>query len=173
LKSADGAAQHNNQFKLETNTYDVAGGTLDAVYAQIRARGPGGYWAMARWNARYTYQSTRQGALCRISQLQIFVTGHILMPQWQGKERASRADQMAWDRMYEKLLRHEQGHVQYGREFAILLREQLAGMGAVPCDSLQARAQRIFDPLLASLRSRDRDYDRRTEHGIRQDNPHG
>ena len=159
------------RFKLETTSYNVTGSTLEAAYAQIRASGPGGYWAMARWDARYTYQSTRQGALCRISELQIAITGHILMPLWQGKERATRAEQAAWDRMYEKLLRHEQGHVQYGRDFAVLLREQLAGIGAVPCDELQARTTRIFDPLLASLRARDQAYDRRTEHGIRQDNP--
>lgn len=171
MKTASGRANHDIQFKVEQGRYDVAGATLDAAYAQIRARGPGGYWAMARWSARYTYQSHRQGANCQISQLRIFITGHILMPQWQGRDRAPRADQAAWDRMYEKLLRHEQGHVQYGREFAILLRERLAGMGSVPCQELQARAQRIFDPLLASLRARDQDYDRRTEHGIRQDNP--
>ncbi|MBP7453143.1 MAG: DUF922 domain-containing protein [Ottowia sp.] len=41
----------------------------------------------------------------------------------------------------------------------------------MPCDELQARTKRIFDPLLASLRARDQAYDRRTEHGIRQDNP--
>ncbi|MFT4195259.1 DUF922 domain-containing protein [Ottowia sp.] len=159
------------QFKTETDAYSVPGADLAAAYAFIRARGPGGYWAMARWNPSYTYQYARNGDTCRITAAEIKLVGHILMPEWRGKSGASATDQAKWNLMHAKLLRHEQGHIQYGREFSILLRERLAGMGFVPCTELAGRARSIYDKLLTNLRERDRDYDRRTEHGVRQDNP--
>lgn len=110
-------------------SYAVQGANLAAVMASIRANGPSSYAANARWNTSYAYQSTRSGGDCKISELEIKVDGRILMPEWRNKSNASASDQAGWDRMYATLLRHEEGHIQHGREFAVLLREYLSGIG--------------------------------------------
>lgn len=65
---------------------------------------------------------------------------------------------------------HEDGHIQHGKEFAILLKERLLGLGVVPCAELDARADQTHNTLYSNLQARDAEYDRRTSHGLRQHN---
>ncbi|MBI5912038.1 MAG: DUF922 domain-containing protein [Betaproteobacteria bacterium] len=66
------------------------------------------------------------------------------------------------------LKRHEDGHIQHGRELALLVKERLMGLGVVPCDQMQALAEGEFQRLYGNLKARDQEYDARTNHGATQ-----
>lgn len=158
-------------FQVGTQHYTVNGANLLAAYASMRANGPGGFAGYARWNVAYQYESKANAQGCMISSLNVKVKSSILMPNWIEEKNATPADQAAWRTLYGNLKRHEDGHIQHGREFGLLLKERLLGMGTVPCAELQIRAQTEYQRLAENLRRRDEEYDRRTEHGLRQDNP--
>lgn len=165
------AAQSRIKLDVVTDHYAVNGADFRAALASVRQRGPQGFAGLARWSVRYKYQTQSAAGFCRITDATIHVTGKILMPRWEDKARAPATEQARWSRMYTDLKRHEDGHIQYGREFAVLFQERLLGIGQVPCSTLDAQAQRVFDQLMKNLKFRDAEYDRRTEHGLRQANP--
>ena len=166
LKSP-GGARGSIDFHVTTRHYPVTGSDIASAYQSLRVRGPGGFSGWARWKVDYQTTSEAAASGCLITAVTIRVDGEILMPQWTEEKDASLRDQAAWRAMYNQLKRHEDGHVQHGREFALLLRERLMGIGAVPCEQLQPLAQREYQFLYENLKNRDQEYDRRTEHGLR------
>ena len=166
LQSA-GGAQGEIDFQVITRHYPVTGENVASAYRSLRARGPGGFAGWARWKVDYQYSSKAAPMGCVITTVTIRIESEIMMPEWQEEKNASMSDQASWRAMYSQLNRHEDGHVQHGREFAILLKERLLGIGAVPCGQLQTRTQQEYQLLYDNLKNRDAEYDRRTDHGLR------
>lgn len=170
-KAAPGGTQGNLQFNVATRHYTVNGADGRAVYMAMKTQNPGGFAGWARWRVSYRYEPKEHAGQCTLAQVQVKVDGEILMPQWPQLNEARQRDQEWWRQMYAELLRHEEGHVQHGREFAMFLKERLMGMGAMPCSEVESRARQEYTRLYDNLQHRDQDYDRRTHHGLRQDNP--
>lgn len=148
--------------------YDVTGHDYPTLIRSLRANGPRGFHGLARWKIDYHYTTTQQRQLCSISSVRLRVSGEILMPRWVDSASAPADLQRRWSEYYSALQQHEEGHVQHGRELAILVRERLMGLGAVPCDTLQKLAQSEYDRLYGNLKTRDQEYDARTNHGATQ-----
>lgn len=159
-------------FQIMTRHYPVNGDTLAVAYRDMRASSPDGFTGWARWKITYDLEKTPPANNhCSVSAVRIRVIGDILMPQWNQEHQAPLKDQQWWRSMYTGLKRHEDGHVQHGREFGMLLKERLLGLGHLPCETVESRAQQEFQLLYGNLNQRDNEYDRRTDHGRRQDNP--
>lgn len=159
------------QVDVVTQHYKVSGRSFQEVYRSLKANNPGGFLGWARWKVDYHVDRNSHGSDCSVGAVSIRMTGRILMPEWTDEKSTVDIQQYRWRQMYSGLKRHEDGHIQNGREFAILLKQRLLGMGTVPCAELDERARREYELLSANLRDRDREYDRRTQHGLRQDNP--
>jgi predicted secreted Zn-dependent protease len=164
------AADASVDFEILTRHYQVTAPNYRAAIKALHANS-NEFTAWARWKVDYKFDTKPVDAGCTLSALRLKVIGDILMPSWSDEGGASPADQAAWRNMYAILKRHEDGHTQNGREFALLLKERLMGMGVLPCAALQSRVEQEYRRLYANLRDRDNEYDRRTDHGRRQDNP--
>ena len=172
LKTAAGGSQGSLDFEIMTRHYPVNGANLMAAYRAMRASSPDGFAGWARWRVKYDLAKTEpSNDQCKVSGVKIRVDGDILMPEWKQEREAPQGDQLRWRTMYNGLKRHEDGHVQHGREFGMLLKERLLGLGNMPCGQLDAKAKLEYQLLYGNLNNRDREYDRRTNHGLRQDNP--
>jgi predicted secreted Zn-dependent protease len=171
LKTATDAPNSDVQVEVVTTHYPVTGSNVQTVAASIKASNPGGFWGWAHWKVDYVLGRSQRGSDCSVSNVSIHMAGQIMMPQWKEEKANSDSQQYWWQQLYASLMRHEQGHIQNGRDFELLLKQRLLGLGTVPCAELDARARREFDLLYANLGNRDREYDRRTQHGLRQDNP--
>ncbi len=171
LKSLPRGPQSSLDFQLLTRHYQVSAPNLASAVRTIRARTPGGFWGWARWNVGYKYDSVESPAGCTLSSVTVRMVGDIEMPEWVDEPSASQRDREYWRSMYASLRKHEDGHIQNGREFALLLKERLLGIGTVPCAEVPVRAAREYKILYGNLQRRDEEYDRRTDHGLRQDNP--
>lgn len=148
--------------------YDVSGQDYPTLIRSLRANGPRGFHGLARWRIDYQYTTTQQQQRCSISSVRLRVSGEILMPRWVDAASAPADIQRHWSDYYAALQQHEDGHIQHGRELAILVRQRLMGLGAVPCETLPALAQREYDRLYGNLKTRDQEYDARTNHGATQ-----
>lgn len=148
--------------------YRVEGRTYDALARSLNANGPNGFHGLASWRISFELTTTPQADQCRVASVVTRVSGKILMPQWVDEASAPRALQRRWTAYYAALKRHEDGHIQHGRELALLVKEKLMGIGAVACDTLQAQANSEFQRLYGHLKTRDQQYDARTDHGATQ-----
>lgn len=155
--------------QIEVNRYTVQGRDYQSLKQSLDANGPKGFHGLARWNVNYEYDTKQQGDACRINVVRMKISGEILMPRWADEQAAPAQLRQRWRRYSAALQRHEDGHIQHGRELALLVKERLMGLGSVPCDQLQRLAQREFDRVYGNLKARDQEYDARTHHGATQD----
>ena len=91
---------------MNTTYYSITGTTSAELKAQMRSRGPQGYWAYTRWYVRWSGD-------CRIS-LEISYG----FPKWENQAQAPAELQAAWNQMMTALRTHEQGHAENGRSAA-------------------------------------------------------
>lgn len=148
--------------------YDVQGYDYDSVTRSLRANGPNGFHGLASWNISYEFTSKQHRGACQIDMVRVKVSGKILMPRWVDEPSAPLELQRRWSNHYAALKRHEDGHIQHGRELALLVKERLMGLGSVPCDQLQTLAQGGYQRIFDNFKGRDQEYDARTNHGATQ-----
>lgn len=135
--------------------------TLANVAQRVTHIGPG----LAR--AHYAFrdlscQTTASGEFRVTMTMQL----RMEMPQWPGKTRRPTAEQQEWERFLRALRHHEDGHHTIcRREARNLYRKLLA--------SSSATFQSVFDREFARIERLHREYDHRTDHGVRQTGPHG
>lgn len=154
--------------QIKTAYYDVRGDDYPSLIRSLRANGPQGFHGLARWNVAFDYEMEPRGADCAISAVRVRVAGEILMPRWVDQATAPLELQRRWSDHYAALQRHEEGHIQHGRELALLVKERLMGLGVMACDRLKALARDESHRLHENLKARDREYDARTNHGATQ-----
>ena len=148
--------------------YDVRGLDYPSLIRSVRANGPKGFHGLAKWNVAFDNSMEPRGRDCAISAVRVRVTGEILMPRWVDAAAAPLDLQRRWNDHYAALQRHEDGHIQHGRELAILVKERLMGLGVMACDRLNALARGESQRLYENLKLRDKEYDARTNHGATQ-----
>jgi predicted secreted Zn-dependent protease len=148
--------------------YTVQGRDYPSLLASLNANGPRGYHGIAGWKVGYQYTTKQRRDACQIDSVRVKITGEILMPRWADEQSAPQALQRRWSDYYAALKLHEDGHIQHGRELALLMKEKLMGLGAVPCDRTKGLAQAEFQRLYGNLSARDQEYDARTNHGATQ-----
>lgn len=178
IKPAEIADSRLNS-NLVWKTYDVKGDSYANLLISLTAHGPRinnrSFHGLANWSVRYTYQTKlvgdqpkMAGNQCCFSELSLTIDGEILTPRWVDEASAPADLRARWVRYIAALKAHEEGHIQYGRELAQLLRERLLGFGNMACTQAGDIAQNEYTRLYSNVKDRDREYDRRTQHGATQ-----
>lgn len=154
--------------QIAVKHYAVQGRDYASLAQSLKANGPKGFHGLASWKIGFEYTTKKQRDACQVNTVRVKVDGEILMPKWADETAAPLELQQRWTTYYAALKRHEDGHIQHGRELALLVKERLLGLGVVPCDQVQALAAGEFQRLSGNLKARDQEYDARTQHGATQ-----
>lgn len=116
-----------------------------------------------RWNFRWRHDAS--GA-CRITEVTTRLQTEVQLPQLRGGNAEQRA---LFGRYLRALSRHEQGHVQFGRDAARAIDEGIAALPTAPnCATLERQANDLGQRLLREHSEREKQYDRDTHHGASQ-----
>ena len=120
-----------------------------------------------RWNVRWTFRWWREpSGRCTITEVQTHLRTEVQLPQLRS---ATPAQQPVFDRYLPALSRHEQGHVQIGRDAAQAIDEGIARLPALEdCATLERTANALGHRLLREHTEREKAYDLRTSHGATQ-----
>lgn len=135
------AAQAAPFVRTITEYYDISGSTGRELKAQMKKKGPQGYWAYTRWHVRWSSN-------CLV-EVKITYT----YPRLKNPEKTPLPVRKRWQTMMEKLVLHEEGHAQHGLNAASEIRE-------AKCK----KAKKIIKKWAAQ----DKIYDKKTRHGINQ-----
>lgn len=174
LSLALGDAVAADSFIVRTNYYPVTGSSWAELRQAMAANRP---WkngpemhGRTDWHLRWTFQleETAQGARLRAFDLTTTVT--ITLPSWKPPPDADPALVQQWKQFFANLKRHEEGHLAIARQAAAAVRKRIATIQQAPTlrqlsDQLHAAAQAA----MAEFRDRDAEYDRITQHGLRQE----
>jgi predicted secreted Zn-dependent protease len=102
----------------------------------------------------------------RFASLDVTFTLRIEMPVWTSYPRRPEAEKREWDRFYRALLWHEQGHIAIIKREAQTTYQRLLNATKDTINNVaEQETQRIDRAGVA--------YDRQTDHGRRQNSPHG
>lgn len=120
-----------------------------------------------RWNVRWNYRWWREASgRCRITEVTVRLQTEVQLPELRTATPAQRA---AFDRYLAALSRHEQGHVQFGRDAAQAVDEAIAQLPEAPdCPTLEREANALGRRLIEEHAERERAYDQATRHGATQ-----
>lgn len=162
------AASGTLDLQVVVNYYAVTGQDGRSLLNSMNVNGPKGFHGLASWKIRKEFATTPAKDGCRITAVRLTVTGEILMPRWEDRSTAPADLQQRWTRYYDALKTHEDGHIQNGKELGLLVKERLMGLGTLPCERLPEIAEREYQRIYSNLRSRDKEYDVRTNHGATQ-----
>lgn len=147
------------------NYVDIQGGDFETLLAALNAAG--GFHAKAEWKLAYSYVTKRAGRACSANPVTTQLELTMTMPRWNPPPGTSPALFARWQRYTAALRKHQEGHLQIGRDFEDSLKRSLAVISE-RCEKLEARVKGIFDLLLEKHRKLDADYDRETAFGRTQ-----
>lgn len=121
-----------------------------------------------RWSVRWTFRWGREASSgeCRITEVTTRLRTEVQLPELR---RATPAQRALFDRYLPALSRHEQGHVQFGRDAARAIDQGIAQLPAAPdCATLERQANALGHRLLREHAEREKQYDHDTRHGASQ-----
>jgi predicted secreted Zn-dependent protease len=159
---------------LITTNYSFFGGTNVALMraAMIAARPwhQSMAWdAHTQWSIQTHYHYAREQGQFKLAALQVRTVVHTTLPWWAPRQAAAPALWTAWQKCFNGLRVHEQGHV----DLAVAAGDEvLQKLKALPpfesVAELAAAANRTLKDTIASFRQRERHYDEETHHGQTQ-----
>jgi predicted secreted Zn-dependent protease len=155
--------------------YDVSGADAREVRASLNRSGPISstdnkrYDATARWWVSWKYQYKRTSSQCGIASVTTDVKVTITFPRLKTDASTPEALKMAFATYTEKLMLHEEGHVQNGIDIAKRIEAAIRVMPPEPtCEALGQAANKLGNALIKEANQADIDYDARTRHGATQ-----
>ncbi|NND50171.1 MAG: DUF922 domain-containing protein [Rhizobiales bacterium] len=169
------AAQAEPQINVEERTYDIEGGSIGALRAQMAERGPFSEKAEghvpARTEATVDFRFTtrwRRGA-CRVGKIRVTADVTYIYPNWLNLDEASVRLGDKWVNYIKQLRVHEEGHGQMVFDSAHEVDAMLASMGGLKnCKKLRQRAKSRGEKILRAMAAAQIQYDDDTDGGKTQ-----
>lgn len=153
--------------------YDVSAPSLAEMHAEIGRLGPTigeRRWAgRTKSHMRWTFQTERHAAGCRVRRPVVQLSVEITMPRWRPASDADEPTKVYWRRYHGALLQHEVEHARIAADAAALivrtLERQTPGL---TCEEVGRRANDAAHQVLAEHRQRQVAFDEATAHGAVQ-----
>lgn len=137
-----------------SSSYSVAALSLSDVASQLSSRDEAGYCG---WKEAWTYKT---GSTGRITAVKVKVKIDIEMPAWTPPPSMLPRAKAEWERSYQALLAHEQGHER-------LVHEHFDGLADRILGKTVRQGTALFEGAKASLSRASRAYDGKTGNGTK------
>jgi len=139
----------------ENEVYEVSGATLQDVASAMSGQPEAGKY---EWFPTYSYNSDGSDGN-NITSAEAKVVIKLTMPMWADQDSASPEAQAEWNRFWQALKDHEDGHARLVEQHLDGIEQQLIGKS--PTD-----AATHWQNALNALQQASDDYDNSTNHGI-------
>lgn len=162
-----------NSIVWTTNYYSVTGASFREIRQSIAASRPwkDGFDGDTRWNVEWKFNMVESANGCSCSSFSTATKIVTTLPRWAPAAGADLEAGRQWTNYFVSLAQHEAGHARLGIAAAADIRKSLAAIAAQPdCDRLKKLINERAERVLADYRAREREYDRRTDHGMKPPN---
>ena len=158
---------------IDTTYYAVRGGSVEDLRSQVKTLGPqdGGkrYDAGTEYQIRWRYRTVRVGEMCRFDSVVVHLNVRFIYPRWEIPSSASERLVQTWRRYYINLQGHEYGHFDLARTGCKeILRVIKEIQPSLTCRSIEDTADSMAEAIVASVKKKQAEYDRVTDHGATQ-----
>ena len=153
-----------------TNFYAVAGADWREIRQSIAAAHPwkDGFDGDTRWAVKWQFSTAQSAAGCYCTRISTTTTIATTLPRWTPPTNVYPRVKEQWTRYFTNLAQHEAGHASIGIAAAREIQRQVSQIGAQPdCEQLNRLINERADAIVNDYREREKEYDRRTQHGNR------
>jgi len=169
VRPSSGSTSVGPSAAMRVQHYPIKGTTSDALVAEIRRKGPDGWWGNAHTRVTYEMTMRESRGSCEVASVQAFADSTVRLPLWVNRYEAPAAIQAHFDTEFRSLEYHERGHVQISIEGAKALERALRGIGPQrSCEVLKREAQWRYGELQRIVQEQQVRYDMDTNHGLLQ-----
>ncbi len=125
--------------------------------------------ATTQWSIKWSYHYSGPDSKLRITDFNVSSQATIRLPQWKPPPEASPALIKRWQEFVNALARHEYKHAEHGQLAAQDMLNRVKALDTFSsANGLRSALQEINDNVLSKYRQADADYDRETQHGVKQ-----
>lgn len=152
--------------------YTVGGDSAEAIWADTLAKTPVAHEGRrhvgyTRWHVNWQFWWQDKGDSCEISTVKTRLDVSYTLPRLRPDDALSDQTLARWNRFYDALFSHEQGHKKLGTEAALAIEKRIAGMGARRnCEQLEREANAIAHSVIEEYSRLEKEYDKSTNHGV-------
>ena len=152
--------------------YSVTGTTEQEIRNSLNKNSPvrvgnNRFDAYTSWNVSWRYTFLKEGQHCKLSQVTTSVVVEQILPRLISV--LSPELQIKWDNYYEALLRHEEGHKNFGIDAAQHIERKLKTISPQPtCKQLERNSNSAAKRILDFYVQKEKEYDKRTNYGAKE-----
>lgn len=165
-------AAAEDSFRIDYFT--IRGATTREMRADLKRLGPVGETgiigdAYTEYRIAWQFSMAFKSGSCRAEDVNVDLDVTMLLPRWEQPASVSPELIQTWDRFSAVLREHEDGHHRIAIAAAKDVRRALGKrVRAASCDTLKARLNDAANAVLSDYRSKQADYDARTDFGRNQ-----
>jgi predicted secreted Zn-dependent protease len=152
--------------------YMVEGDNARDIWADVLAKSPvrqngKQYTAHTKWNVSWQFWWRDNTNSCRISRVTTRLEVTYTLPRLNRTSSIPDSVVTDWDTYYAALFDHELGHKDLGSRAAAEIEHQILNMGTRrSCEQLESDANEIGKTVIARYSRIEKEYDRKTNHGL-------
>ena len=153
-----------------TNFYSVTGANWREIRQSIAGARPwrDGFDGDTRWAIKWQFSTAQNPGGCYCTRFATTTTITTTLPRWTPPTNIFPQVKEQWTRYFTNLAQHEAGHARIGIAAAAEIQRQVAALGVhSDCQQLGAAVNEAADKVIHDYREREKEYDRRTQHGTR------
>lgn len=165
--------QGQSTVQWKTNYYTVTGETLPEIRRSLaRARswmGSSEREGRTDWRIRHKFSVSSSGGVCRCRSFSTHTSITLTLPRWTPSATTAQPVIEEWERYLAALTAHEMGHAQFALATTRELHQRIKTIGEdSSCANLRARINALINSTTEEYKAKEKDFDRRTNHGIEQ-----
>jgi predicted secreted Zn-dependent protease len=151
----------------ETNHYIVDGKTVQDIRTDMNSKRSGGYDAHTDWWVKWYFYWKDNRINCTLIKVNTVMTVNMMLPELAANGLADPDAKQRWDNYYPALLKHENGHRNFGVNAAKAIEKALWAMGSRDnCATLESEANNLARTVLNKYIADEKQYDLDTNHGL-------
>lgn len=118
------------------------------------------------WKVNWHFKWQRRNGICRITKVNTTLSVTYTMPRIAEGYRVTQPVRRSFNSYFASLLKHEKNHMKSGLYAARDIEYALLNLGAfASCEQLDATANATGKRIIQQYNKRDREYDKKTDHG--------
>ena len=158
------------ELRREERRYTVQGSTGEDLLQSLRRLGPKdesrSYFGFTEWTMSWEARPTPLEAGCALERVRVSVQLVTTLPEWTPAGTVADGLVARWERFVTALEDHESRHDELVLQGARVLLRRLRALRTTSCATLRLEAEATHHEVLTAVRTRNREYDDTTRHGV-------
>ena len=156
---------------LQTAYYHIQGASARSLRSSINATRPKGqiHDAHTKWYITWTYSRRQIDGNIALDNPKVSLVINMTLPQWTVPEQTDERLKNHWQKYMTALRHHENGHATIGIQAARDIEKKLLTLPPVPStDALKDLVESACQQILTEARTKEKKFDKETDHGMKQ-----